>query len=42
MERYNSERTHQGKRCQGKTPMATFIEGKKLYEEKNLSENFEM
>ena len=25
---YNDERTHQGKRCQGKTPMWTFIDGK--------------
>ena len=34
--RYNHERTHQGKRCQGRTPMATFIEGKELFNEKNL------
>jgi len=27
IERYNHERTHQGKRCQGRTPMATFIDG---------------
>ena len=38
--KYNTERTHQGKRCQGKTPMETFREGKKLYIEKNLSEKF--
>jgi transposase InsO family protein len=36
MDRYNNQRTHQGKRCQGRTPMATFIDGKRLYEEKNL------
>jgi transposase InsO family protein len=35
---YNTKRTHQGKRCQGKTPMETFIEGKKLFDEKNLTE----
>jgi len=35
---YNTKRTHQGKRCQGKTPMETFIEGKKLFDEKNLAE----
>jgi transposase InsO family protein len=35
---YNTKRTHQGKRCQGKTPMKTFIEGKKLFDEKNLTE----
>ena len=40
MDRYNNERTHQGKRCRGRTPMATFIEGKQLYEEKNLNGNF--
>jgi transposase InsO family protein len=33
---YNNERTHQGKRCKGKTPMETFIEGKKIYNEKNI------
>jgi transposase InsO family protein len=37
---YNTERTHQGKRCQGKTPMETFIEGKQLFFEKNLKEKF--
>lgn len=35
---YNTERTHQGKRCKGRTPMETFIEGKKLFNEKNLRE----
>ncbi len=34
---YNNERTHQGKRCQGRTPMATFQEGKRLLTGKNLS-----
>jgi transposase InsO family protein len=33
---YNNTRTHQGKRCQGRTPMETFIDGKKLFEEKNV------
>lgn len=33
---YNYTRTHQGKRCQGRTPMETFVEGKKFFEEKNL------
>jgi transposase InsO family protein len=42
MDIYNNQRTHQGKRCKGRTPMATFIEGKKLYDEKNLNENFGM
>ena len=31
MVEYNTERTHQGKRCKGRTPMETFIEGKKLF-----------
>jgi len=35
---YNTKRTHQGKRCQGRTPMETFIEGKKLFDYKNLAE----
>jgi transposase InsO family protein len=34
--RYNFERTHQGKRCQGRTPMETFQDGKKYFLEKNL------
>lgn len=38
IDRYNHERTHQGKRCQGRTPMQTFNEGKEVYAEKNLSE----
>jgi hypothetical protein len=42
MDRYNNQRTHQGKRCQGRTPMATFIEGKKLYDQKNLNESIGM
>lgn len=38
MLKYNTERTHQGKRCKGRTPMETFMEGKKLFQEKNLEE----
>ena len=30
--RYNEERTNQGKKCQGRTPLATMLEGKTLYE----------
>ena len=33
---YNYERTHQGKRCKGRTPIETFIEGKEIYNKKNL------
>jgi transposase InsO family protein len=38
MAEYNKERTHQGKRCKGRTPRETFIEGKQLYNEKNLEQ----
>ena len=38
MNEYNYRRTHQGKRCQGRTPIETFLEGKKYFAEKNLSE----
>lgn len=31
---YNSERTHQGKMCCGRTPMQTLLEGKHLWMEK--------
>ena len=36
---YNWKRTHQGKRCKGRTPMATLIEGKKLFAEKSLGQS---
>ena len=32
--RYNTERTHQGKRCCGRTPMATMLAGKEIYDQK--------
>ena len=31
---YNTERTHQGKMCCGRTPMATLEDGKQIWEEK--------
>lgn len=31
---YNHERTHQGKMCCGRTPMETFLDGKKIWSEK--------
>jgi transposase InsO family protein len=34
---YNRERTHQGKRCQGKTPIETFIDGMNLATEASLT-----
>lgn len=34
---YNNERTHQGKICCGRTPMQTFLDGKNIWREKNLS-----
>ena len=35
---YNHERTHQGKRCQGKTPMQIFINGKQYFARTNLND----
>jgi len=35
--KYNNERTHQGKRCQGRTPMQTFIDGKEVVKEKTVA-----
>lgn len=34
MKYYNSERTHQGKMCCGRTPMETLIDGKSIWKEK--------
>ena len=34
----NFERTHQGKRCRGRTPMQTFMDNKGLFAEKNLDD----
>lgn len=31
---YNHERTHQGKMCCGRTPMETFLDGKRIWQEK--------
>lgn len=41
VEDYNSERTHSGKYCFGKTPMQTFLDSKKLAQEKQLNSLFE-
>lgn len=38
---YNNERTHQGKRCLGRTPMATFLAGLELVKEKRLDNRLE-
>lgn len=35
---YNNERTHQGKMCNGRTPMATLLDGKSIWVEKNLTQ----
>jgi len=34
---YNTERTHQGKMCCGRTPFETMIDGKQIWKEKYLS-----
>jgi transposase InsO family protein len=39
MEEYNEQRTHQGKMCCGRTPMETFVDGIKIWREKNLGLN---
>ena len=39
-EEYNTKRTHQGKRCEGKTQMQTFLDGLELVNQKNLDANF--
>jgi hypothetical protein len=36
IEHYNTERTHSGKYCYGKTPMETLLASKKLADEKML------
>jgi transposase InsO family protein len=35
---YNNERTHQGRMCCGRTPMATLLDGKSIWAEKNLGQ----
>jgi transposase InsO family protein len=37
LDRYNNRRTHQGKRCQGRTPMATFNENLPMAREKMIN-----
>ena len=34
IDHYNNERTHQGKLCEGRTPMQTLEEGKAIWREK--------
>lgn len=34
---YNNERTHQGKKCCGRTPMETLVDGKTLWQDKRLN-----
>ena len=35
--KYNTERTHQGKMCCGRTPFKTLIDGKQIWQEKNVA-----
>jgi len=35
---YNNEKTHQGKMCNGRTPMETLLSGKLIWDEKNLNQ----
>ena len=36
---YNTGRTHQGKVCNGRTPLATLLDGKRVWAEKNLAQS---
>lgn len=38
IEYYNNDRTHQGKMCNGRTPMETLLDGKTVWAEKNLAQ----
>ena len=38
IEYYNNDRTHQGKKCCGRTPMETLLDGKQIWLEKNLNQ----
>jgi transposase InsO family protein len=37
LEHYNNERTHQGKMCCGRTPMATLLDGREIWQEKLIA-----
>jgi transposase InsO family protein len=39
MDYYNTERTHQGKMCCGRTPMQTFLDGKMIASEKAIGQS---
>ena len=34
IDHYNNERSHQGKVCEGRTPMQTLEDGKRIWKEK--------
>jgi transposase InsO family protein len=42
LKRYNTARPHQGKRCQGRTPMETFLENLPLAKDKILDMKFDL
>jgi hypothetical protein len=35
LEYYNERRTHQGKKCNGRTPLKSFVDGIHVYKEKS-------
>ena len=37
---YNNERTHQGKVCEGRTPMQTLLDGKAIWKEKFVDQTW--
>lgn len=42
IDKYNLRRTHQGKRCLGRTPMETFLDNLPLAREKSLVDTLEV
>ena len=38
MEYDNNDRIHQGKKCRGRTPTETLLDGKSIWAEKNLAQ----
>ncbi len=39
---YNMDRTHQGKHCNGRTPMETFLDGIEIYRQKTFKNSGEL
>ena len=37
LKKFNTERTHQGKMCCGRTPFETMVDGRKIWQQKNIA-----